>query len=155
MKRTVKISILFAAFWMLSYSVFSQYKEGETIISKTSEDAYCELNRVYFEALVREQSENSEKLFVISRLGKIEQTKWAHNRLAFAKAYLTQVMPFDEKKSVFAIGEKTDSVGKLEFYLGSKLFLVIEQPKNELGCFSCCEEYVPKKTKRKTKKIRN
>lgn len=149
MRLAVKFTALILAILLFSSFALAQYKEGETIISRTYDGAYCEENRVYLEALFREQNINGEKLFVISRLGKIEQTKWVQTRLAFAKVYLTKIMPFDSEKSVFAIGEKTDSVGKLEFYLGSKLFLVIEQPKNKIGCFTCCEEYIPKGTKKK------
>ncbi len=40
---------------------------------------------------------------------------------------------------IYARGEKSDGEGKIEFYIGGTLFLVVMSPKNKTPCLDCCE----------------
>ncbi|MCA1624339.1 MAG: hypothetical protein LC768_12070 [Acidobacteria bacterium] len=120
--------------------VFTQSRDIETIRSFPASGAYCELNSAYLDVLVNEQKKSGERIFVISRLGKGERTSLNDARLTGVKNYLVEKAAIEKERVVFAEGDRTNGVGILEFYLGSKLFLVIEKSQNNVGCLDCCEE---------------
>lgn len=139
----------------LSIPLIAQENENEAIISKPSDGAFCELNKVFLEKLFLEQRKNNEKLFVVSTLGRKEKPTLRHARIFNSNVFLIQVMNFDKDDALFTENIDLKKAGVLEFYLGSKLFLGIEQPFNKISCFTCCEEYVPKKAKRRIKTVSN
>lgn len=111
-----------------------------THIVKTNEDAHCELNNLYIDLIVTETIKNKERVFVISRLGKNEKDRWNLSRLALARTILTQIKPLQSEQVVTAVGEKsTETNGRLEFYVGSQLFLVSYAEKNKQPCLLCCD----------------
>lgn len=138
---------------LLGFVIPSAAQENETIISRSSDGAFCELNKVYLEKLFLQQKETNEKLFVISAISKKEKQTLRSSRIYNANIFLTQIMKFDKNNVLFAENISNQEMGILEFYLGSKLFLVIEQPFNKIGCFTCCEEYTPKKARKRKKVI--
>ena len=150
-KYSYRLSIL-VLFLCVNY-VFTQEKDIETIRSFPASGAYCELNSAYLDLLSNKQKESGERIFVISRLGKREKKSKNIERLTLVKHYLIERAGLEKERVVFAEGSKTNDLGKLEFYLGSKLFLIIEMSKNSVGCFGCCddEETIEKFIKQKLK----
>ena len=139
--------MIYLMLFCFSFSAFAQETKNETIISKPSVGAFCELNKVFLEKLFIEQKKNNERIFVISNSGDKEKLNIRQFRLNSARTFLIRMMKFAEDNIVFAEDDARSEAGALRFYLGSRLFLVIEQPFNKISCFTCCENFIPKKTK--------
>lgn len=102
-------------------------------------DARCELNNLYIEKLITNAIEKKERIFVISKLGKNEKFKINSLRLSYTLMVLTKIKKMEPELVITAIGDKTsEKNGKLEFYYGSKLFLVILIEPNKQVCLLCC-----------------
>jgi hypothetical protein len=143
--------MIYLILFCFSFSAIAQETKNGTIISRPADGAYCEMNKVFLENIFREQKENNEKLFVIVGSGNNEKTNINRARLGSAKTFLIKFMKFSEESVIFAEEFKKNEVGAIQFYLGSKLFLIIEQPLNKISCFTCCEDFIPKKTRTRKK----
>ena len=95
----------------------------------------CELTNRYIEQLAFGAIENQERVFAISRPGKDEKNKISDLRLkAINFALIVKGMP--ETQFVIATGRRTSNRNSVvEFYLGSKFFLLVPVPKGYPGCF--------------------
>lgn len=99
------------------------------------EDARCELNIRYIDMLISEVEKSNERIFVISHAAKNERVGVNRSRLIYTKTVISQFKGLAERKITIATGEKTsDREGKLEFWLGSKLFLVVSISSNQQIC---------------------
>lgn len=109
----------------------------------SSEDAHCEQNNRYIEQFVDEATKEikkNERIFIISYVGKNEKVNINHSRLNYALAILTQLKGIEAKRIITATAQKnSEEKGKLEFYLGSELFLVSKAATNKQICLLCCE----------------
>lgn len=98
----------------------------------------------------------NERLFVISRPGTGEtKTRIAQYRLANAKSFMLESRNFNRQTSVFAEGEPVEGEGRIEFYIGNRLWLIILAQRNKIPKLTCCDDYFPpakKKTKPKKRK---
>lgn len=84
---------------------------------------------------------SKERLYIISRRGKGDTNKNIEiGRLSWAKAG-RGVENFDVTTTVLAVGDKTDGEGRLEFYLGSQLRLVVLAKPNKMPLLTCCEDF--------------
>jgi hypothetical protein len=84
-----------------------------------------------------------ERLFVIARLGTGETSRRLNRaRLHNTKQYLS-IKAFDPQTTVFAEGELAKGEGRIEFYLGGRLRLVILAKRNQMPNLTCCEDYFP------------
>lgn len=100
----------------------------------------CELNRAYLDMLLIKAKESDDIIFVISSLAQKENFRLNRVRLAEAVRALTIGKVLPSSRVVAATGSRLTSKGpgKLEFYLGGKLFLVSFGKKNSSICLSCC-----------------
>ncbi|MEQ1645184.1 MAG: carboxypeptidase-like regulatory domain-containing protein [Pyrinomonadaceae bacterium] len=93
---------------------------------------------------------SKERLYVISRRGKGDTNKNIEfGRLNWAKAG-RGVKNFDVTTTVLAVGDKAEGEGRLEFYLGNELRLVILAKPNKMPLLTCCPDFQPT-PKRKTR----
>ena len=109
----------------------------------------CELNSAYLDYMVMEQRAKGERIFVIARLGQGEVNRSLnHNRLEYARFYLLESGRTQKEKIVFAEGERVNGEGRVEFYLGSRLFLVSLAERGKNVCLTCCDDYIPPRRNR-------
>jgi hypothetical protein len=94
-----------------------------------------------------------ERLFVIFRLSTTEAERLNNVRLMTTKWKLS-TMGLQEPKVVFAEGERIKGEGRIEFYLGSNLRLVVLARRNQMPNLTCCEDYTPP-VRRKIRKRKN
>lgn len=91
---------------------------------------------------------HDQRLFVIVRLGKGETNRKINRiRLSKTKSFML-LKGFDKATSVFAEGERVEDEGRIEFYIGSRLRLVILAKRNEMPYLTCCPDYIPPAKKR-------
>ena len=100
----------------------------------------CEVNNRYIDELVGEAKKTKERIFVIAIPSQKEKYKINGERLGYALTVLTQIKRVDFKQVTAATGiETTEKNGRVEFYLGSQLFLVSFAEKNKQICLLCCD----------------
>jgi hypothetical protein len=99
----------------------------------------CELNSVHVDGLIEEALRSGERVFVIARLGSGEAASRINlYRLQDARNYFL-VRNFSLDRIVFAAGERSRGEGRIEFYLGGKLYLVSLAKRNRPVCLTCCD----------------
>lgn len=140
--RTIKALIIFFI-WQLSFhatvSVKAQTLSPKYIVD-SKDGAVCEINALHIDELVAEARRSKERIFIISRLSKSEKYKLNRVRLSNAFNLLTVTREIPVEQIVTAIGERTpEKKGRLEFHLGSQLFLVSLADSGKLICLTCCE----------------
>jgi hypothetical protein len=92
----------------------------------------CELNHVC-----------NERLFVIARPGTVDTIKTINRaRLGYARWFMLNKQ-LDPEATVFAEGLKLKGEGRIEFYVGSQLWLLVYAPKNKIPNLTCCPDYIP------------
>ena len=124
-------------------SAIAQKPPSETQIIKGDANS-CELNSLYLDNLISEQRANGERIFAIARLGRGEVKRSLRlNRLEYARLYLIESGRTQKEKVVFAEGERVDGEGRVEFYPGSKLYLVSLAERGKNVCLTCCKDYIP------------
>ncbi len=99
----------------------------------------CELNSLHFDVISNEVNRNKERVFAVFRAGKGETEIVNTKRLTYVKGFLENRKGWKSFDVIYARGEKSDGGGKIEFYIGGKLFLVVMSPKNKTPCLDCCE----------------
>ncbi len=114
------------------------YSEPKHLV-KANAGAVCEMNNLYIDWLVVEAKKSKDRIFIISRPGRGEANQLSWNRLEAASFFLTDGKQIVPSQIVTAIGARTSNgIGRLEFYLGSQLFLVSEAKKGKGVCLNCC-----------------
>lgn len=116
---------------------FAQEKKEEPIISPI-DNSSCEHNSLYFDVIWNEVRKSKERIFIIFRAGKGETETVNAKRLNYVKEFLQNSKGWKDFDTVYALGEKTNEEGKIEFYIGGKLFLIVPSPKNKTPCLDCC-----------------
>lgn len=111
----------------------------------TSEGGACEVNNMLLDKFRAEVLKGSETVFLISYSAKTEKPLMDERRLLYTRAVFTKVKRFPKDK--FIIAAATDPVEekdiRLEFWIGSRLFLKISVPKNQEVCY-LTDVYDPK-----------
>jgi hypothetical protein len=143
--RTLLSIYLSSGLLLLSYpSVARAQESGETKIVEGGING-CELNSAYLDALTQEARARSERVFVIARLGRGEKsTVLNRNRLHRVRNHLVVTGRLKKDRVVFAEGDRVDSEGRIEFYLGSRLYLVSLAKQGKDVCLTCCDDRFPK-----------
>ncbi len=101
----------------------------------------CETNGSYLDMLTNEARSRSQRVFVISRLGIGERRiSIGRRRLQMARNHLITSDRLQKEQVVFAEGERVQGEGRLEFYLGSRLFLISLAQRNGNVCLTCCND---------------
>ena len=98
----------------------------------------CESNLAILWDFIGEAERTGERIFVISRLGSGETSRYlTHRRLYNARTYI--IPRLNTGNAVFAEGEQVNGEGRVEFYLGSKLALIVSINRGGDLCVCCCE----------------
>ena len=151
MKYLYILSILLCSLLICNTSSFAQNISDKPFIAPSN--AGGEETILNLEMIVRDVNSGGERLFVLSRLSTNENPRQTNFRLHNTKQKLL-LMGIDSQKSIFAEGERLIGEGRIEFYLGSNLRLVILAKRNQMPNLSCCEDYNPP-IKRKSRKRKN
>lgn len=114
-----------------------------------------EVASLHLDVLAVEANKSGERLYVIAHKGSRDSnSKINLGRLAIARANRS-VMNFDPTTTIFAQGNDVRGEGRLEFYLGSSLRLVLLAQRNKVPKLTCCDDYFPpSKNLRRKKKTR-
>lgn len=95
------------------------------------------------DGMASEARESGERLFVVVRPGAGETSRrLSRARLHNTRRHLSS-KGFGPRATVFAEGERVRGEGRIEFYLGSRLRLVVLARRNEMPNLTCCEDYIP------------
>jgi hypothetical protein len=80
-------------------------------------------------------------LIIITRLGNGENSfDLSKHRLHNAREYLlTSPVSISKDRIITTVGEKTDGLGRVEFYFGGKRIESLLTWKNRPLCVDCCE----------------
>jgi hypothetical protein len=112
----------------------------------------CETGLVYQEDIIRaavEQIERGGVLIVVARLGDGENSRELNRRRLYnEREYLRERGGLAADKVVVAEGARVRGYGRLEYYLGGRLFEQLLFRRNGYICHSCCgpdERYYPYK----------
>lgn len=153
LQRPNLILIAIAVCWLVAYEpVIAQQPSTEPQIIKGDANS-CEANSSFLDALTNEHRSTNERVFVIARLGRGEANRaLSLNRLERARWYLVEPGRIKSENVVFAEGARINGEGRVEFYLGSKLFLVSLAERGMNVCLTCCDDYVP--TPRRKRRLR-
>lgn len=121
----------------------AQTSPGDTIIVEGRSSG--ELNSLHLDNLAYElRSSVAGRVFVIARLGDGETARWLNlARLEGARFYLVESGRTQKERIVFAEGERVKGEGRVEFYLGSRLYLVSLAGRGKAINFTCCDDYIP------------
>jgi hypothetical protein len=124
----------------------------------------CERELVYQDNVVivtEQQIKEEGVLIVIVRFGDGETSRrlmrWRLYNLR--QYFLTRGSSLASEKLVIAEGERVKGLGRVEYYLGGKLYERLLYPKNSYICHSCCgpdENFYPEKYdyERKQKRVK-
>lgn len=150
----MKLTLLFLAVFFISFlsckTSYAQNSTEKVFTARSSESG--ELTILHLEQLRRDFKTSTERLFVIAHLGNNEISSANYRRLALTRAKLFS-MSFDDKRLVFAEGEKVKGEGRIEFYLGSELRMILLAKRNQMPNLTCCPDYFPPvKNKRKNRR---
>lgn len=125
-----------------SGTAVAQKQSGTQIVKGDANS--CELNSLHLDYLVQDARASSERVFVIGRLGKRETSRLLNRRrLHIARNHLVTSGRLNKDFVVFAEGDQSDKEGRLEFYLGSKLYLVSLIERGKDVCLTCCNDRFP------------
>ncbi|MBK8465061.1 MAG: hypothetical protein IPL32_04450 [Chloracidobacterium sp.] len=108
-----------------------------------------ELTSALLDRLALTAKETGARIFVISRGGLNDKDSVVQARLAFVKSYRAGGLA--QPQNLFAVGERVAGEGRIEFYVGSDLRLVVLAKPNRIPNLTCCDDFVPP-TKKSTKK---
>jgi hypothetical protein len=112
-------------------------KGDPMILDRTNSN--CEINSLHTDGF-RQEAESIDGLaFVIFRPGKGENITATNRRYNLTSRFLRRRKSYDPAKFVFGRGEPANGPGRIEFYYGGKLRMVIIAPKNGMPCMDCCD----------------
>jgi hypothetical protein len=117
--------------------------------------ANCESDIAILDAVSREAGENG-LVIVIARLGDGERDgNWNHRRLHNVRTYLTEWDGRRDPKTVItAEGDRVSGYGRIELYVGGKLFHVLLVRRNaDLIVGSCTYEINPPNEQQREKNL--
>jgi len=128
-----------------SYGPPSKIEEATVTRTVQADANACETNSSFLDALTKEARTSSERVFVISRLGAGEKrTIVSRSRLQMARNHLVTSGRLQKEQVVFAEGERVIDKGRLEFYIGSRLYLISLAQRNGDICLTCCNDRLRK-----------
>lgn len=133
---------LFSVLLLCVCSLATSAQEQESVARIVKGDANaCELNSAYLDALTQDARASSERIFVIARLGKRESSRTLNRRrLHRTRNHLVTSGRLAKGSVIFAEGDQAETKGRLEFYLGSKLYLVSLVEYGKDVCLTCCDD---------------
>jgi DNA/RNA endonuclease YhcR with UshA esterase domain len=135
----MKISFLNLLFvfclMMFSKSVFSQKAIEEPFIAASNESG--ENASSLIDGMLVESKRSNERIFIIFRIGENERQTINNVRLHSTKQHFLN-KKINLKNFVFAQGETVKGEGRIEFYLGGEMKLILLAKKNRMPNLTCC-----------------
>jgi hypothetical protein len=84
-------------------------------------------------------SKSEEIIFVVFRAGKSESEAVNVRRLSHVRKFLEKSKRWEPLNVVYTRGDRTDSTGQIEFYVGGRPFLIVQAATNKTPCLDCCD----------------
>lgn len=135
-KLTFILFIFASTLLAASESIFGQRSADEPEIIASRNSGNGEVTNVYIGMIIGESKSSKERLFVIARLGKGEKLRRINRgRLVKAQNHLQRITL--DLPPIYAEGERVKGEGRVEFYLGSRLKLVVLAERNKMPLFTC------------------
>ena len=149
------IFLTFSFLWLAnSTPLFAQISSDKPFIAvsdASGEESVRELEIIRNDAL-----DTGERVFVIARRSKSEKSNQINvSRLSNARTILIQILRFPFQTTVFAEGDRVEGEGRIEFYLGSHLRLIILAKQGKIPNFTCCPDYQPPVKRKRQKRLRS
>ena len=135
MKNKLFYLIVALCLFIFSQSVFSQ-KTSENPFTAPSDDS-GENASLLIDLILGDSKQHSERIFIIFRAGINERQTINNRRLISTKQHFVN-KEIDLKNFVFAQGETVKGEGRIEFYLGSELRLILLAKRNRMPNLTCC-----------------
>ena len=118
-------------------SASGQTASDKPIIITTKDYGRGEVTLAEIDNMVAYAQQNNERLFVVARLGSGEKSHQINQaRLAGVRREL--VNRKFELPPVYAEGERVQGQGRVEFYVGSRLYMIVLAGRNKIPPFNCC-----------------
>ena len=115
-------------------------QQGHTPEPLSGRDIGGEYTSKVLDDLIAGARQTGEPVFVVSRLGKADKTRYNRRRLHNAVTRLVDYpVALPAEQVVSAIGQRTKGSGRVEFYLGGRLFYVVTFRANRDFIVDCCE----------------
>jgi hypothetical protein len=132
--KTCIVNVL-AVFFVVSlfFYVETKAQPPEKFGDDLEQDVGCEMTAKVVEDVFREAQEESERVFIISRIAKSERKIVGWQRLSFIENRLSMV----SSRPAFIVAEGrpvSTSKGVLEFWIGSKPRAIIRFKRNQRFC---------------------
>ena len=129
------LTVLFIALFGIFAVGQTENKESAEFVIE-SKGQWCESNNVGLDILSVLLNENpATKLFIIARAGTGEKASVIKRRLDETEYVVLGIKGFNEKRVIFATGDSIKGEGRLDFYLGSKLFMIVRMKKKDSVCY--------------------
>ncbi len=153
MRHTQSFSVLILLPLLLPFSTTAQERSEEIQRREINNRVLnCETGLIYQEDIIRaavEQFERGGVLIVVARLGDGENSRELNRRRLYnVRVYLRERARLAADKIVTAEGERVRGYGRLEYYLGGRLYEQLLFRRDGYMCHSCCgpdESYYPYK----------
>ena len=100
----------------------------------------CELNSLEIDIIRSRVGNTKQRVFVIARAGNHESESVNLKRLLKEKEFLVKSKGWSALDVIYARREKASGEGRIEFYVGADLRLVILAKKNRAPCMACCDD---------------
>jgi hypothetical protein len=131
----MKVLILIVPF-LCALDAFGQ----KPVMTVEANASACEVNAASFDNLANDLRSNKEHIFIIARLGKGEPSPDLNRRrLSNVRAYFMTNWKIDPSRLTFAAGSRVDGEGRVEFYIGSTLWLISYVKPGRDICVDCCD----------------
>jgi len=110
------------------------------VMTVESNPSACEVNAASFDNLANHLRSNNERIFIIARLGNGEWSRDLNRRrLSNVRTYFMTNWKIDPARFTFAAGSRVEGEGRVEFYIGSTLWLISYVKPNRDICVDCCD----------------
>lgn len=132
-----KLSYLIIVFCLLLFNgiCFGQKIAEKTAIAASDESG--EIASSVIDLMLGEIKKDNNRIFIIFRIGENERQTINNVRLRSTKQHFLD-KKINLKNFVFAQGETVKGEGRIEFYLGSELRLILLAKRNRMPNLTCC-----------------
>ena len=136
-RQQLSLAVLLIAF-LFSLHVFAQSERQEAEIIEDNANA-CELNGRLIDLLKLDAANTNEKVTVVFRAGDGETPAFNSKRLAVMREYLVKNKGWNnEQDFILTRGKKVKGQGRIEFYLGERLYWTAMVKRGKFPCMACC-----------------
>lgn len=136
MRISSKFLLFICCLFAFQTYISAQNKLGNPFIAPSSDSG--ENSSLIIDLIIADARKNNERIFVIVRAGEKETNRRINAvRLNNTRQHLS-LKNIELKNVVFAEAENTKGEGRIEFYLGSELKLVLLSKRYKMPNLTCC-----------------